>query len=120
MSRRKRAAWGPFENIEGAVKKAKNIRLRAHFFYTAVLPALTYASKACTLQKHDEQAVSVIQRAKEKRTMLGIALCKQVQKGIRGPELRRRTKMRDAVECTNKSKIRWAGHVMRYHQRITP
>uniref|UniRef100_A0A7I4Z008 Uncharacterized protein n=1 Tax=Haemonchus contortus TaxID=6289 RepID=A0A7I4Z008_HAECO len=37
----KRAAWGASKNIEGVVKKTKNIRLRAHLFDTAVLPALT-------------------------------------------------------------------------------
>ncbi|XGW07764.1 hypothetical protein V3C99_010704, partial [Haemonchus contortus] len=37
LCRRKRAAWGAFKNIEGVVKKTKNIRLRAHLFDTAVL-----------------------------------------------------------------------------------
>ncbi|XGW22078.1 hypothetical protein V3C99_004775, partial [Haemonchus contortus] len=32
---------GAFKNIEGVVKKTKNIRHRAHLFDTAVLPALT-------------------------------------------------------------------------------
>ncbi|XGW29221.1 hypothetical protein V3C99_008770 [Haemonchus contortus] len=45
LCRRKRAVWGAFKNIEGVVKKTKNIRLRAHLFDTAVLPALTYASE---------------------------------------------------------------------------
>ncbi|XGW32630.1 hypothetical protein V3C99_017294, partial [Haemonchus contortus] len=34
--------------------------------------------------------------------------------GIRSSELRHRTKIRDAVDYAKKSKIRWAGHVMRY------
>ncbi|XGW28620.1 hypothetical protein V3C99_008415 [Haemonchus contortus] len=45
LSRKKRAAWGAFEHIEGAVKKMKNIRLRAHLFDTAVLSALAHASE---------------------------------------------------------------------------
>nr|CDJ92373.1 reverse transcriptase [Haemonchus contortus] len=67
LCRRKRAAWGAFKNIEGVVKKTKNIRLRAHLFDTAVLPALTYASETWTLRKQDEHAVSVTQRALEGR-----------------------------------------------------
>ncbi|XGW34330.1 hypothetical protein V3C99_018299, partial [Haemonchus contortus] len=45
LFRRKRAAWGAFKNIEGVVKKIKNIRLRAHLFDTATLLALTCASE---------------------------------------------------------------------------
>ena len=39
LSRRKRAAWGAFKNIEGVAKKTKNTKLRAHLFDSAVLPA---------------------------------------------------------------------------------
>uniref|UniRef100_A0A7I4Z308 Reverse transcriptase n=1 Tax=Haemonchus contortus TaxID=6289 RepID=A0A7I4Z308_HAECO len=84
-----KATWGAIENIEGVVKKKNNIRLRAHLFDTAVLPALT---------KYD---------ARNSPIYAG-------QKGIRSTELRHRTKIGDAVEYAKKSKIRWAGHVIRY------
>ncbi|XGW34613.1 hypothetical protein V3C99_018517 [Haemonchus contortus] len=58
LSRRKRAAWEAFKNIEGVVKKTKSIRLRPHSFDIAVLPALTCALETWTLRKHDEHAVN--------------------------------------------------------------
>ncbi|VDM62240.1 unnamed protein product [Angiostrongylus costaricensis] len=43
LSRRKRAAWEAFKSVEDLVKRTKNIRLRARFFYSVVLSASTYA-----------------------------------------------------------------------------
>ncbi|XGW17451.1 hypothetical protein V3C99_002222 [Haemonchus contortus] len=52
LCRRKRAAWGAFKNIEGVVKKTKIIRLRAHLFDTAVLPALTRSGMPLTTPRN--------------------------------------------------------------------
>ena len=112
LSRRKRAVWGAFKNIKGVTKKTRNIRLRAYLFDSTVLPALTYAS-GWNLRKQDEDAVCVIQRAIE-RAMLGVSRYTQVMEGIRSSELRRRSKIRDAAAFAKDSKIRWAGHVMRF------
>nr|CDJ80103.1 reverse transcriptase [Haemonchus contortus] len=111
LCRRKRAAWGAFKRIEGVVKKTKNIRLHAHLFDTAVLPALKFASEGWTQRKQHKHAVSVTQRALE-RTMLEVSLHTQVQKEIRRFKkvVEQRTNTRDAVDYAKK----WAGHVMRY------
>uniref|UniRef100_A0A0N4VRX6 Transposase n=1 Tax=Haemonchus placei TaxID=6290 RepID=A0A0N4VRX6_HAEPC len=93
------------------VKKSKNIGLRAHLFVTAVLPVLRYTSGTWTLRKQEEHAVSVTQRPLE-RTMLGIFLYTQLQKGIWSSEFRHQMKIGDTVDYAKKSKIRWAGHIM--------
>uniref|UniRef100_A0A7I4Z4V4 Reverse transcriptase domain-containing protein n=1 Tax=Haemonchus contortus TaxID=6289 RepID=A0A7I4Z4V4_HAECO len=84
LDRRKRAAWGTFKNIEGVVKKIKNIRLRTHFFDTGVLLALTRPGLY-------ESRMSML-------SALLNALWKQ----------------RSSVDYAKKSTITWAGHVMRY------
>uniref|UniRef100_A0A0K0D6U7 Transposase n=1 Tax=Angiostrongylus cantonensis TaxID=6313 RepID=A0A0K0D6U7_ANGCA len=72
LSKRKAAVWGAFKNIEDAVKRIKNTRLRAHLFDSAVLPALTHTSETWSLRKQDERSLSVIERAFE-RTRLGVS-----------------------------------------------
>ncbi|KAK6737550.1 hypothetical protein RB195_019949 [Necator americanus] len=76
--RKRRAACGAYKSIEDVVKKARNIRLRAHLFDTSVLPALTYASKTWAFRKQEENAVSVIERTVE-RVMLGVSRFTQVR-----------------------------------------
>ncbi|KAK6742632.1 hypothetical protein RB195_010096 [Necator americanus] len=114
LGRRRRAAWGAYKSIEDVVKKTKNTRLRAHLFNTTVLPALTYASETWAFRKQEENAVSVIERAIE-RVMLGVSRFTQVRDGIRSSVLRQRSKIRDAAAFVKESKIRWAGHVMRFN-----
>ncbi|KAK6752525.1 hypothetical protein RB195_003755 [Necator americanus] len=113
LGRRRRAAWGAYKSIEDVVKKTRNTRLRAHLFNTTVLPALTYASETWAFRTQEENAVSVIERAIE-RVMLGVSRFTQVRDGIRSSLLHQRSKIRDAAAFAKESKIRWAGHVMRF------
>ncbi|KAE9420288.1 hypothetical protein Angca_004975, partial [Angiostrongylus cantonensis] len=100
---------GAFKSIEDVVKRTKNTRLRAHLFDSTVLPALTYASKTWLLHKQDERSLSLVEHAVE-RTMLGVSRFTQVREGS---DLRQRLKIKNAVLYAKRSKIRWAGHVMR-------
>ncbi|KAK6738265.1 hypothetical protein RB195_020399 [Necator americanus] len=104
---------GAYKSIEDVVKKTRNTRLRAHLFNTTVLPALAYASETWAFRKQEENAVSVIERAIE-RVMVGVSRFTQVRDGIRSSLLRQRSKIRDAATFAKESKIRWAGHVMRF------
>ncbi|KAJ1357070.1 hypothetical protein KIN20_015098 [Parelaphostrongylus tenuis] len=114
LSRRKRAAWGTFKSIEDVVKRTKNIRLRAHLFDSTIIPALTYAAETWSLRKQDERSLAVIERAVE-RSMLGVSRISQMRQRIRTSDRRQRSKIRDAVLHARISKIRWAGHVMRFN-----
>ncbi|KAK6735638.1 hypothetical protein RB195_018700 [Necator americanus] len=116
---RRRGPWGAYECIEDVVKKTTNTRLRAHLSKTTVLRALTQASETWAIRKQEENAVSVIERAIE-RVMLGVSRFTQVRDGIRSSLLRQRSKIRDAAAFAKESKIRRAGHVMRFnHNRWT-
>ncbi|KAK6742175.1 hypothetical protein RB195_009816 [Necator americanus] len=114
LGRRRRAAWGAYKSIEDVVKKTRNTRLRAHLFNTTVLPPLTYALETWAFRKQEENAVIVIERAIE-RVMLGESRFTQVRDGIRSSLLRQRSKIRDAAAFAKETKIRWAGHVMRFN-----
>ncbi|WKX89605.1 hypothetical protein Q1695_008897 [Nippostrongylus brasiliensis] len=105
LGRRKRAAWSAFKSVEEVVRRTKNARLRAHLFDSTVLPALTYASESWALRKQDEHAICVAQRSIERR-MLGVTRFIQASDGIRSSELRRQSKIRDAVAWAKLSKIR--------------
>ncbi|VDL84877.1 unnamed protein product [Nippostrongylus brasiliensis] len=96
LGRRKRAAWGASKSVEEVERKTKNARLRAHLFDSTVLPALTYPSESWALRKQDEHAICVAQRSTERR-MLGVTRFIQAKDGIRSSELRRQSKVRDAV-----------------------
>ncbi|KAK6730122.1 hypothetical protein RB195_006904 [Necator americanus] len=110
LGRSRRAAWEAYKSIEDVVKKTKNTRF---LFNTTVLPALIYASETWAFRRQEENAVSVIERAIE-RVMLGVSRFMQVRDGIRSSLLRQRSKIRDAAAFAKESKIRWAGHVMRF------
>ncbi|KAK6764375.1 hypothetical protein RB195_024631 [Necator americanus] len=96
--RRRRAAWGAYKSIEDVVKKTRN----------------TPASCSPLQHQQEENAVSVIERAIE-RVMLGVSCFTQVRDGIGSSLLHRRSKIRDAAAFAKESKIRWAGHVMRFN-----
>ncbi|VDM62750.1 unnamed protein product [Angiostrongylus costaricensis] len=112
LSRRKRAAWGALKSIEDVVKITKNTRLRAHLFYSTVLPALTHASKTWSLRKQDGRSLSVIERA-VKMTLLGVSRSTQGRDEIRSSDLRQRSKSKGAIPYAKQSKIRRAGHILR-------
>ncbi|KAK6752915.1 hypothetical protein RB195_003985 [Necator americanus] len=99
-------------------KKTKNIWLRAHLFTTVILPALTCALETWRFCKQKENAINVMEWAIEK-VMLGVFRFMQVEEGIGSLLLRHRSNIREVAAYANESKIRWAGHVMRFNDNTT-
>ncbi|KAK6745423.1 hypothetical protein RB195_011883 [Necator americanus] len=75
---------------------------------------LTYALETWGFHKQEENVVGVIERAIE-RVMLGVSRFTQLRDGIRSSPLRQRSKIRYAAAFAKESRIRWAGHVMRFN-----
>uniref|UniRef100_A0A7I4Z4F7 Reverse transcriptase domain-containing protein n=1 Tax=Haemonchus contortus TaxID=6289 RepID=A0A7I4Z4F7_HAECO len=105
MCRRKRAAWGAFENIEGVVKKKKDVRLRAYLFDTAVLPALAYASETWTLRTTAGTACSQRHSARCSENDARNSLRPHVQRGTGFLSSDEPMKIRDTVDYARKSKF---------------
>nr|CDJ93677.1 Zinc finger domain containing protein [Haemonchus contortus] len=77
LSRRKRATWGAFKNVEELVKKTMIIRLHAHL---SILVSFVVRSPGGDPTKAAKHAVGVIQRAIG-RTTLGISFYGRVREG---------------------------------------
>ncbi|VDP03236.1 unnamed protein product [Heligmosomoides polygyrus] len=84
-----------------------------HGIVPRVARKLNKASEIWAIRKQDEHAISVAQRGME-RTMLGVTRLTQVREALRSSELRRRSKIRDAVVWAKLSEIGCTGHVMRF------
>ncbi|EYB85833.1 hypothetical protein Y032_0290g1548 [Ancylostoma ceylanicum] len=110
--RRKRAAWAAYNTIKPAVSQMKNSKLKAELFNTTVIPALCYGSETWALTKALEKQLKTTQLSIE-RHLVGFTLHRQRSQGLHNADIRRLSKVADALEYANKSKHRWAGHVMR-------
>ncbi|EYC43283.1 hypothetical protein Y032_0498g2532 [Ancylostoma ceylanicum] len=90
----------------------KNSKLKAELFNTTVIPALCYGSETWALTKALEKQLKTTQLSIE-RHLVGFTLQRQRSQGLHNADIRRLSKVADALEYANKSKHRWAGHVMR-------
>lgn len=108
LLRRIGLTWAAFGNLRHILKSNLPICLKRKVFNQCVLPVLTYGAETLTLTKKAVQKIKVTQRAME-RLMLGLTL----RDHITNDELRRRTRVIDAVERIAILKWNWAGHIAR-------
>ena len=114
IDRRRKAAWAAFGSIKTVVQDLRDPKLRADLFNTTVLPALCYGCETWALTKESEDKLRVTQASIE-RALVGMNLYRQRELGLHNTDIRRMSQVKDALAHADKSKHRWAGHVMRRH-----
>src|SRR6266481_2800602 len=112
LLRRRRAGWAALGSIRTVTKAARDPKLRADLFNTTVLPALCYGSETWALTKLLENKLRTSQAALE-RSLVGITLSAQRQRQLHNVDIRNMSKVKDALYYADRSKHRWAGHLMR-------
>ena len=108
ITRRIKAAWYSYSQVQEVLKKLKDVKKRAELFNTTVIPAMLYGCETWTLREEDKKRLQTTERAMERR-ILGYTL----RHKKRNEYIRQQTKFQDAVEEATKRKLRWAGHVAR-------
>jgi len=108
INRRIRAGWKAFGSIRSILAGKASRELRARLYNTVVLPAMTYGCETWTITKTEEQMLKVSQRAME-RAMLRIT----IKDKVKCEEIRRLSQVKDIITEITRSKMRWAGHVVR-------
>lgn len=108
LNRRIRLTWVAFGKLNHVFKSDLPMCLKRKTFNQCILPVLTYGAETLTLTRRTIHKIRVAQRAME-RSMLGISLRDRVP----NHEIRRRTRVVDAIERITTLKWNWAGHVAR-------
>lgn len=76
---------------------------------TCIVPSLTYGSQTWTFTNEIKRKIKTCQRSME-RSMLKI---RKIQK-TRSEDIRRKTRLTDALEQALRLKWKWAGHLSRF------
>lgn len=108
IQRRITSTWKKFWSLKTVMKSNVDIKIKQKVFDSCILPCLTYGCQTWTLTKKHEQMIEVAQRKLE-RSMLNIKITDRVP----NLEIRKRSKISDALRLTKKLKWKWAGHIMR-------
>ncbi|KIH59544.1 hypothetical protein ANCDUO_10217, partial [Ancylostoma duodenale] len=107
-----RAAWAAYNTIKPAVSQKKNSKLKTELFNTTAFSALCYGSETWALTKVLEKQPKTTQLS-IKLHLVRFTLHRQCSQGLHNADIQHLSRIADALEYANKSKHRWAGHVMR-------
>uniref|UniRef100_A0A7I4Z4C7 DUF4283 domain-containing protein n=1 Tax=Haemonchus contortus TaxID=6289 RepID=A0A7I4Z4C7_HAECO len=104
LSRRESVAWGAFENIQGVVKQTENIRLHAH---PSILRFFLLWQKPQGIEVYGSRMsmrlASLDARWRGHAKIFSIHACAGENPSS---HLRQLARIRDAINYTNKSKVR--------------
>lgn len=108
IDRRIASAWKRYWSNKDVFKSNLPVNLKKKIMDNTILPALLYGCQTWSLTKNIVRKIITFQRATE-RSMLGLKL----QDRVKNTEIRRITKITDAVDMLCRLKWKWAGHVAR-------
>lgn len=108
LNRRINLTWKKFWSYKEILKSNLPINLKSIVLDSSLLPCLSYACQTWIYNKKTERKIQTCQRAME-RSILNL---KRIDKK-RNIDIRKQTKLTDALSHCKKLKWRWAGHVAR-------
>ncbi|KAG6452493.1 hypothetical protein O3G_MSEX007653 [Manduca sexta] len=108
LMRRINIAWNKFWSFKEILKSNISLKLKKKVLDSYILPSLSYASQTLIFNKKTSNKILTTQRAME-RSILNLKL-KHKRRNI---DIRKRTKVIDALQHCKTLKWKWAGHIAR-------
>lgn len=113
VDRRIANSWKRYWSLREAMKDKKlHINIKSKLFNTCILPVLTYGCQSWTLNQDILKKLATCQYAME-RSMLNIKKSDRLKNLV----IRNKTKTTDVTIKIKRLKWRWAGHVIRGHDK---
>lgn len=109
LNRRVAITWNKFWHHKEILKSQLPLPIKKIVMDTGLLPCLTYGCQTWIFDLKTKNKIQTTQRRME-RSCLGIKL----KDKVKNVEIRKKTKVCDALTFATKAKWRWAGHVARY------
>ena len=109
LDRRINCTWRKFWAQKEILKGKYSLNMKKTIIDTSLLPSLTYGCQTWIYTNKIKNKIRTCQRAMER----SILKLRKIQK-IRSEDIRKKTKLTDALEYCLKLKWQWAGHLARY------
>ncbi|CAH2088198.1 unnamed protein product [Euphydryas editha] len=108
VNRRITCSWNKYWAHKEILKGNYDLDMKKTIMDTCILPCLTYGAQTWIFTNNISNKIRTCQRAMERSI-----LCLRKMEKIRSQEIRKKTKLTDALHQALKLKWSWAGHVAR-------